>query len=91
MQTSSALALKDLEYNRDALRAKYGTQRDECKRITIVENPSGMTHEFDKPLFGRLILEHDGVRTVVQRLGVLGNKEVSFTTYEAVSMQIEYA
>ena len=77
--------------NRDALIGVYGTQREECLRVTLTENFSGKTHEFYKPLFGSLILEHDPIRTVIHRLGVLGNKVGGFTTYEPVSLDVDYA
>jgi len=76
-------------YSRDALRSMYEVQREECVKIKLITS-SGLTHEFSKPSFGSLILEHDGVRTFVQRFGVWGNKLGSFTTYEPVSMDIEH-
>ncbi|MFZ4730549.1 MAG: hypothetical protein ACOYMQ_18050 [Pseudanabaena sp.] len=75
-------------YNRDSLRAMYEVQKEECSRIKLI-TASGLTHEFYRPLFGNLILEHDGVRTFVQKFGAWG-KQASFTTYEPVSMEIEY-
>ena len=77
--------------NRDELIRVYGTQIDECLRVTLTEKLSGKTHEFYKPLFGRLILEHDPSRTVIHRLGVWGNKVATFTSYEPVSLEVEYA
>ena len=77
--------------NRDALIGVYGTQKEECNRITLTETFSGKTHKFHRPLFGSLILEHDPVRTVIHRLGALGNKVGGFITYEPVSLDVDYA
>jgi hypothetical protein len=77
--------------NRDELIRVYGTQKDECLRVILTEKFSGKTHEFYKPLFGSLILEHDPIRTVIHRLGALGNKVGAFTTYEPVSLDVDYA
>ena len=75
-------------YNQDSLRVMYEVQKEECSRIKLI-TASGLTHEFYRPLLGSLILEHDGVRTFVQKFGAWG-KQASFTTYEPVSMEIEY-
>ncbi len=75
-------------YNRDALRGIYEVQKEECSRVKLV-SVSGLTREFYKPIWGRLIVEHDGVRTFIQKFGAWG-KEVSFTTYEEVSIEIEH-
>ncbi|MEI6328038.1 MAG: hypothetical protein WCP16_02310 [Pseudanabaena sp. ELA645] len=77
--------------NRDALIGVYGTQKEECIRVVLTEKFSGKTHEFYKPIFGSLILEHDPIRTVILRLGALGNKVGGFTTYEPVSLDVDYA
>jgi hypothetical protein len=77
--------------NRDELIRVYGTQIDKCIRVTLTEKFSGKTHEFYKPLFGSLILEHDPARTVIRKLGALGNKFGGFTTYEPVSLDVDYA
>jgi len=91
MQANSSLAIVEQAnvYNRESLFAMYGTQKYDCDRIIIIEKPSGITHEFEKPLFGSMILEHNPVRTVVQRLGAFGRVISCFTTYDPVSWQIE--
>jgi hypothetical protein len=90
MSASNSLMLKDQSnisvYDRDASRSAYGVKRYECDRITIIEKSSGMTYEFQRDFWGGLSLEHDGVRTVVERTGFFGNE--IFVTYEPVSFQI---
>jgi hypothetical protein len=92
MSANNALMTKDQSnvavYDRDASRSAYGAKRYECDRITIIEKSSGMTYEFQKNFFGSLSLEHDGVRTVVEKSGLLGNE--IFVTYEPVSFQIQH-
>ena len=77
--------------NREALIGVYGTQKEECLRITLTEKSSCKTYEFYKPIFGTLILEHDPARTVIHKLGAWGNKLGGFTTYEPVSLEVDYA
>ena len=92
MLANNSLMTKDQSnmaiYDRDASRSAYGAKRYECDRITIIEKSSGMTYEFQKGFFGSLSLEHDGVRTVVEKSGFLGNE--MFVTYEPVSFQIQH-
>ena len=38
--------------NREALIGVYGTQKEECLRITLTEKSSGKNYEFYKPIFG---------------------------------------
>lgn len=92
MSASNSLMPKDQSnmavYDRDASRSAYGSKRYECDRITIIEKSSGMTYEFQRSFLGGLSIEHDGVRTVVERTGFLGNE--IFVTYEPVSFQIQH-
>jgi hypothetical protein len=77
--------------NGDALGVLYESQIEACLWIKLIEKHSGKIHEFSSPLFGSLILEHDGFRTSVHKLGLWGNKVASFTTYDVASLEVNYA
>ena len=70
------------------LRDRYGRITRECSHITITRDASILL-DWHKPFFGRMTLEYDGVRTVVERINVFGKTVSLFTTYDPVSFRIE--
>lgn len=75
-------------YDRDASRSAYGAKRYKCESVTIIEKSSGMIYEFERPWFGNMLLEHDGVRTMVEITWLWGKRV--FLTYEPVSLQFQH-
>jgi hypothetical protein len=75
--------------SRQSLRDTYGTIRRECESVTIVKEYSQTLLDWQKPWFGRMTLEHDGVRTVVERFDLFGKTISMFTTYDLVTFRID--
>ena len=75
--------------SRQNLRDIYGTIRRECERVTILKEYSQTLLDWDKPWFGKMTLEHDGVRTIVERFDLFGKTVGLFTTYDLVTFRIE--
>ncbi|PZU99365.1 MAG: hypothetical protein DCE90_02305 [Pseudanabaena sp.] len=74
---------------RQNLRDIYGTIRRECENVTILKEYSQTLLNWQKPWFGRMTLEHDGVRTIVERFDMFGKTVGLFTTYDLVTFRIE--
>jgi hypothetical protein len=74
---------------RQNLRDIYGTIRRECESVTILRDYSQTLLDWHKPWFGRMTLEHDGIRTIVERFNLFGKAVSLFTTYDLVTFRIE--
>jgi|GEM_PF-3547994 len=75
--------------SRQNLRDIYGTIRRECKNVTVLREYSQTLLDWHKPWFGRMTLEHDGIRTIVERFNLFGKTVSLFTTYDLVTFRIE--
>ena len=75
--------------SRQNLRDMYGTIRRECESVTILKDYSQTMLDWHKPWFGRMTLEHDGIRTIAERFDLFGKTVSLFTTYDLVTLRIE--